>query len=190
MYIVIDCETTGLPKNWRAPVSDLDNWPRVIQIAWSRYDGDLRYMESAAFLIQPEGFTIPREAERVHRISTERAMAEGVPLLKALSTFSDAVGKSKVVVAHNLRFDESCISAECLRLDLASPFEDKKRICTMTGTKEICRIPGQYGYKWPSLSELHQTLFGTGFEEAHDAGADVAACADCFLELKRRGVLA
>ena len=60
----------------------------------------------------------------------------------------------------------------------------------MTGTKEICRIPGQYGYKWPSLSELHQTLFGTGFEEAHDAGADVAACADCFLELKRRGVFA
>jgi len=188
MYIVIDCETTGLPKNWKAPVSDLGNWPRVVQIAWSRYDLESKHIESNSFLIQPDGFTIPHEAERVHRISTERAMAEGIPLGKALSIFSEAVGKSEVVVAHNLRFDETVISAEYLRLSLTPPFEPKKRICTMVGTTEFCRIPGQYGYKWPSLSELHQILFGTGFKEAHDAGADVAACADCFLELKRRRV--
>ena len=58
----------------------------------------------------------------------------------------------------------------------------------MVGTTELCRIPGQFGYKWPSLSELHRFLFGTGYEEAHDAGADVAACADCFLELRRRRI--
>jgi DNA polymerase-3 subunit epsilon len=190
MYIVIDCETTGLPKNWRSPISDLDNWPRVIQIAWSRYDEASQHIESSAFLIQPDGFTIPREAQRVHGISTERAIAEGKPLGAALSEFAGAVGKSGVIVAHNLRFDESVISAEYLRGNLTPPFGKKKRICTMTGTTDFCRIPGQYGYKWPSLSELHRVLFGTGYEEAHDAGADVAACADCFLELKRRRVFA
>jgi len=189
MYIVIDCETTGLPKKWNAPISDLGNWPRVVQIAWSRYDKEPRHIESSAFLIQPDGFIIPPEAERVHRISTERAAVEGKPLDKALAEFAGAVETSDVVVAHNLRFDENVISAEYLRLNLTPPFGGKKRVCTMEGTTDFCRLPGQYGYKWPSLSELHQILFGTAFKEAHDAGADVAACANCFLELKRRRVL-
>jgi len=188
MYIVIDCETTGLPKDWKAPVSDLDNWPRVIQLAWSRYDKESRPVESGMLLVQPEGFAIPKEAQRVHHISTERAAAEGRPLHEVLLRFAAAVGESEVVVAHNLRFDESVISAEFLRMGLVPPFKDKKRICTMTSTTNLCRLPGQYGYKWPSLSELYRVLFGTGYEEAHDAGADVAACADCFLELRRRHV--
>lgn len=189
MYIVIDCETTGLPRNWKAPIEDVANWPRVIQIAWSRYDENMRNTETLSFLIRPEGFAIPPEAQHVHHISTERAAIEGKPLSQALSEFAAAVGKSEVVVAHNLRFDESVISAEYLRLGLAPPFENKKRVCTMLGTTDLCRIPGAYGYKWPSLSELHRALFGREFEEAHDAGADVAACANCFLELKRRGLV-
>jgi DNA polymerase III epsilon subunit-like protein len=161
----------------------------MIQVAWARYDQESRLLESTTLLIKPDGFAIPQEAQRVHRISTERALAEGKPLAEALAEFAAAVGKSEAVVAHNLRFDESVISAEYLRRNLPPPFGDKKRICTMVGTAGLCRIPGQYGYKWPSLSELHQFLFGTGYEEAHDAGADVAACASCFLELKRRGAL-
>lgn len=190
MYIVIDCETTGLPKRWNAPVADLDNWPRVIQIAWARYDREFQCRETAAFLIRPDGFTIPVEAQRIHRITTERAAAEGKPIFDALSDFSDAVSQSDVIVAHNLRFDESVISAEYLRLNLLPPFENKNRICTMLGAVEFCRLPGPYGFKWPSLAELYRQLFGTLYNEAHDAGADVAACADCFFELKRRRVIA
>lgn len=33
MYLFFDTETTGLPKNWKAPVSDLNNWPRLVQLA-------------------------------------------------------------------------------------------------------------------------------------------------------------
>ncbi len=188
MYIVMDCETTGLPRNWKAPVSDLDNWPRMIQIAWTRLDWEARPIETRAFLIQPAGFVIPQESQLVHGITTERALAEGKPLGAGLSEFADAVGQSKVIVAHNLRFDESVISAEYLRLSRSPPFGDRKRICTMVETVELCRLPGPYGFKWPSLSELHFFLFGTGYEEAHDAGADVAACTDCFIELKHRNV--
>jgi hypothetical protein len=57
----------------------------------------------------------------------------------------------------------------------------------MMQSTEICHIPGPYGFKWPTLAQLHQELFQTTFEDAHDAGADVAACAKCFFELKRRG---
>ena len=40
-YLFFDTETTGLPRNWSAPVSDLNNWPRLVQIAWIFYkDGE------------------------------------------------------------------------------------------------------------------------------------------------------
>ena len=29
MYLFFDTETTGLPKNWKTPLNDLNNWPRL-----------------------------------------------------------------------------------------------------------------------------------------------------------------
>jgi hypothetical protein len=37
MYLFFDTETTGLPKNYKAPVTDLNNWPRLVQLAWLFY---------------------------------------------------------------------------------------------------------------------------------------------------------
>ncbi|MBN1567443.1 MAG: 3'-5' exonuclease [Acidobacteria bacterium] len=189
MYLIFDCETTGLPRNWKAPASDLENWPRVIQLAWSLYDIADQQLESVTHLVRPEGFVIPGDVQRIHGISTERARAEGKLLQTVLQEFAAAVERSRILVAHNIRFDESVISAEYLRLRINPPFAAKKRVCTMTQSTELCRIPGPYGYKWPTLSQLHRELFQSGYEEAHDAGADVAACAKCFFELKRRNVI-
>jgi len=48
----------------------------------------------------------------------------------------------------------------------------------------FCKLPGKGGrYKWPTLTELHIKLFGTKFEDAHDALADTTACAKCFFKL-------
>ena len=51
----------------------------------------------------------------------------------------------------------------------------------------MCQIPGGRGgkFKLPTLTELHNHLFGTGFGEAHNATADVEATTRCFLELIR-----
>lgn len=189
MYLIIDSETTGLPKNWKAPVSDLDNWPRVIQLAWALYDKSGSQIESMIHLIRPEGFTIPEEAQRVHHISTAQALSEGRSLAEILQALSDSTAKASILIAHNVKFDERVISAEYLRLKLAPPFSDKMRICTMEQSASFCQIPGPYGFKWPTLSQLHRKLFGSEYEEAHDAGADVAACARCFFELKKLGVI-
>ena len=190
MYLIIDCETTGLPRNWKAPVTDLDNWPRVIQLAWALYGTSGEPIESVVRLVRPNGFVIPLDAQRVHHITTEQALAEGKGLPEVLLEFSNAAAKSEIVVAHNIKFDERVISAEYLRLNLELPFAHKKRICTMEQSSDFCKIPGQYGFKWPTLSQLHWKLFNSEYQEAHDAGADVAACARCFFELKKLGVLA
>ena len=70
MYIIFDTETTGLPRNWNAPITDTDNWPRVIQIAWQLHNDMGELIESKDFLITPEGFDIPYDAEQIHGIST------------------------------------------------------------------------------------------------------------------------
>lgn len=70
MYLFFDTETTGLPKRWNAPVTDLENWPRLVQLAWIMYDDRGNMLESRDVIVKPEGFTIPPEASRVHGITT------------------------------------------------------------------------------------------------------------------------
>jgi len=190
MYLFFDTETTGLPKNYQAPLDDFLNWPRLVQIAWSLYDGDGHHWESHSFIIKPEGFTIPEEAARIHRITQERALKEGVPLAGALEHFLRDVKSASHLVAHNIDFDEKIVGSEFLRGKFENPIPAASRICTMKSSVAFCQIPnGRGGYKWPNLTELYTKLFQTGFPEAHDAAVDVKACAECFFALKRKGAL-
>ena len=189
MYLFFDTETTGLSKNWKAPVSAIDNWPRLVQIAWIVCDEEGAVLEEKDFIIKPENFTIPAEASNVHRITTERASAEGKDLEQVLILFSDQVHKADCIVAHNINFDEKIVGAEFIRKNISSTFYEKPHICTMQKSTDYCKIPGPYGYKWPKLSELHVALFGKDFEEAHDASADIQATKNCFWKMKELGLV-
>lgn len=192
MYLFFDVETNGLPKRWNAPLTDVDNWPRVVQIAWLQCDTAGKEISRKSYIIKPQGFTIPPEAVKVHGITTERAMLEGVPLNMALREFGEAACRSETLVAHNLGFDARIVRVEFLRNEMTYNLFEINKVCTMHGSTDFCRIPGYSaykGYKWPTLAELHWKLFATEFKNAHDAAADVAACAKCFFELRRRNVL-
>ena len=185
MYLFFDTETTGLPKNWKAPVTDLDNWPRMIQIGWTLCNAEGKRVDSAEFIIKPDNFIIPTEASNVHGITTEKALEEGVDLDVVLNKFNELVNEADFIVAHNISFDEKIIGAEFLRRDVATNFESKPKLCTMKASTDYCEIPGPYGYKWPKLSELHIKLFGLDFSGAHDAFADIEATERCFWEMKK-----
>lgn len=189
MYLFFDTETTGIPKLYHAPVTDTDNWPRLVQIAWLLTDPDGKELAKHESIIKPEGFTIPKAASDVHGISTEKATKEGIALESALDQFLWALKESETLVAHNIKFDEKIIGAELVRKDFNHQVMNADKICTMTAATDYCKIPGPYGYKWPRLSELHEKLFDKDFENAHDALADVEAMVRCFFELKKRGVL-
>jgi len=190
MYLFFDTETTGLPRNWNAPVSDLSNWPRLVQIAWLLYDADGKKISGQDYIIKPQGFTIPQDAARIHGITTERANNNGVSLKAALEDFSGVLERASYLVAHNIRFDEKIVGAEFLRVGLSHKLPQTRKICTMTATTDYCKLPGNYGdYKWPKLAELHSKLFNEKFEEAHNAVVDIEACAKCFWELRRRRIL-
>ena len=189
MYLIFDTETTGLPKRWKAPLSDSENWPRCIQIAWQIHDPKGSVISHEDYLISPDGFTIPFDSEQVHGISTALAQDQGSPLLEVLNKFKLALNKVNFVVGHNVSFDRNIIGAEFLRSDLDDVLEGKLVIDTCTEeTANLCKLPGGRGgkFKLPTLGELYNFLFKQSFEEAHNATADVEATSRIFLELLRK----
>jgi DNA polymerase III subunit alpha len=191
MYLIFDTETTGLPKRYNAPVSDSDNWPRCIQIAWQLHDAMGNLIEHQDYLVKPDGFNIPFDAEKIHGISTELATAEGISLEEVAEKFQDALSKTKFIVGQNVDFDVNIMGAEFFRLGIENPLPNLPVLDTCTETTaQLCQIPGGRGgkFKLPTLTELHEFLFNEPFAEAHNATADVEATTRCFLELVRRQI--
>jgi len=184
MYLIFDTETTGLPKRWDAPISDINNWPRCVQIAWQLHDELGKIIEHQDFIIQPNGFNIPFDAERIHGISTELAQEQGVPLIQVLEHFNKALAKAKFVVGQNLKFDLNIMGCEFFREAIESNLSLLPVLDTCTEvTASLLKLPGGRGgkFKLPTLTELHEYLFHVPFNEAHNATADVEATARCFL---------
>ncbi|RZK77585.1 MAG: DNA polymerase III subunit alpha, partial [Pedobacter sp.] len=186
MYLIFDTETTGLPRNWNAPITDTENWPRCIQIAWQLHDDFGNLIENQDYLVRPEGFNIPYDAERIHGISTELAAEQGITLKEVLEKFNIALSKSKFVVGQNVGFDVNIMGCEFHRLGVVNNLAMMPVLDTCTEvTADLLRLPGGRNgrYKLPTLTELHQYLFGEPFAEAHNATADVEATTRCFLQL-------
>jgi DNA polymerase III epsilon subunit-like protein len=184
MYLVFDTETTGLPANFSAPLTDSTNWPRLVELAWGIYEEDGQERSTGQLLVRPEGFTIPVESVRVHGITTEQTSAQGVSLGEALERLAAAATDCQYVAAHNLEYDLAIIGAELHRLGRGEFGTGKKLVCTM----RMGTVADKRSSKPPKLHELHTTLFGEEMMGAHRAGADVAACARCLFALLQRGV--
>ena len=188
MYLIFDAETTGLPKKYNAPITDTDNWPRCVQIAWQLHDEMGVLIEHQDYLVRPEGFNIPFEAEQIHGISTELAKQNGFPLEEVLFKFNQAIDKAKFIVGHNLGFDTNIMGCELIRCNIESAMASLPVLDTCTEvTANTLKLPGgpRGKFKLPTLTELYQYLFDSPFAEAHNAIADVEATTRCFFELIR-----
>ncbi len=151
-----------------------------------------KLIEVKNYTVRPDGFTIPYTAEKIHGISTEKALKEGLDLKDVLDEFYIDVERATFLVGHNIDFDINIVGAEYYRLGIENGFMQKPRLDTKEESTDYCALPGGKGgkFKWPNLSELHWKLFNEGFGEAHNASADVVATARCFLELIRLGIYA
>lgn len=193
--LYFDTETTGvLPRYGPQTVA---NVPRIVQLAASLRCSERGVLMSVNFIIRPDGFSIPTGASDVHGITTEMAMELGIPLLSALAPFSQMVAVADVCVAHNMDFDDPVVAFEMERLGKVNRLAEKPKVCTMKAMVDVVRIPptpkmvraGFNHFKSPSLMETFEFLFGRKFDDAHDALADVNACAEIHQEAIRRGLI-
>ena len=189
-YLFFDTETTGLPHDYEAPASDTLNWPRLVQLSWILTDNQGNVLSVHDCIVRPDGYEIPDGAASVHGITTERALAEGVPLDSALALFCRTLDSAEYIVGHNISFDIHVVDAEFIRRGVDVQLSSMKSYCTMLAGTDYCKLPGyRGGYKWPKLQELYKKLFGTEFYDAHNSAADVDATRKCFWEMRRRKVI-
>ena len=192
MYLFFDTETTGLP-DFKHP-GDLKSQPHIVQLAALLTDNDGRERGSFKALIKPDGWAISKEAAAVHGISTDDCHAFGVPIRHAIALFSKFLDRAEMVVAHNVRFDTLLVHIEGQRLARDRLVFEREQFCTMDTAAPIVNLPptdrmlaaGINRPKSPRLEECVRFFFEEELEDAHDAMADVRACARVFFELRRR----
>lgn len=185
MFTILDTETTGFPKNGALKQ---DGQARVAQIAAILCQDDGTHVAEFCTLIKPDGWTMSEGAQRVHGISQEQCQRFGMKQLTAMEVVSCFINNSKVVVAHNAKFDLQMLEIEFHYAGLSMP--EFNPYCTMLASVPLCRLPGNYGqFKWPKLAEALPIICGRELGDgAHDAMVDTLGAKDIFFELIKRGV--
>lgn len=192
MILCYDTETSGFAL-FNKPISD-PGQPQLVQMACMLIDDEGKSAASVSMIVKPEGWTIPPKVAEIHGITTEYATQVGLPLRVVVACFTNLRAIAQATAAHNDEFDQIVMAAAIHRVGAkpSSPGPERK-ICTMKETAKLVNLPAtpkmlMAGYtknKPPKLIELHQFLFGEGFEGAHDALNDVKACARCLIHLRK-----
>lgn len=190
MKLFFDTETTGVPKNYKAPVSDVENWSRLVQLGYILVDNGKILHEHEA-IIKPVGFEIPVEVSNVHGITTEMAMREGKDIRLELSDFLWWANYCDTIIGHNISFDMNIVGAEFWRLHGKNPLEGRKTICTMMSGIDFCGLPGKFPgkLKYPKLEELYMALFLKPLEQKHTALDDIQHTVECYHAMIERGII-
>lgn len=206
-FLFFDVETTGFPDNWAEPITNVSNWPEIVQIGWQKTDESGFVLKSAELIIKPNGYIIPKKSTDIHGITTAHALEVGVNWTTAAALFASefspvAVGGQKeqvTLVAHNMSFDKRVVGSRLYSLGgiaasvWLAEFNSLPEICTMKESTSYCALPniGKYrgAYKYPKLEELYFKLFGVQPENKHSAGGDVEATRKAFFKLLERGII-
>lgn len=181
-----DTETSGLPK-FGMP-SEHPDQPHIVQLAAALVDMHSReIVASLDLIVRPDGWTIPNEVAAVHGITTEHAVAVGVPESLALSMFLE-LWRGRTRIAHNEQFDARIVRiaqhrAGELEADLEA-WKNGAAECTARLATPIVKAPptakmlaaGRTHYKSANLGEAVQFFTGKPLENAHSAMADVLGC--------------
>lgn len=190
MNLFFDTESTGLPKNYKAPISDVDNYPRLVQLGYViTENGNIVHQNED--IIKPNGFDIPEEASDVHGITTEIALRDGADIVDVLDEFQFWVEQCDTVIGHNVSFDINVVGAEYFRMYGKSPLEGKRSVCTMLSGIELCQLPGKFPgkLKYPKLQELYSAIFQKPMEQTHTALDDISHTVECYQAMVERGII-
>jgi DNA polymerase III epsilon subunit-like protein len=132
VLLFFDTETSDLPRDFRAPETDVHNWPHLVQVGWVLTEVDGAIVDSQVHLIRPEGFQISPGSFNKHGISTAYATEHGVGIVDVLTKFAEAAQGATNAIAHNLDFDSKVMGAAFTRIRVANPLRGNQLRCTMT----------------------------------------------------------
>lgn len=185
---VFDTETTGLTVR----TGTLDEQPYIVQFAGILGEVDsingFTEIDRIDIMVKPR-ISIPFAASQVHGIY-DRDVENAPYVEEVMDQILRYLNTTDIVVGHNIEYDEDVIRSELKRLHRDGDYQPIKRVCTMRGSTDHCKLQGRgFSFKPPKLSELYKHLFGEWFEGAHNAMVDVEATTRAFGELVKRGAI-
>jgi DNA polymerase-3 subunit epsilon len=184
--LFFDVETTGLPENYKAHYSQINNWPRIVQLSWLIADSGGEILKESDNIIKVD-FPIPAEVSRIHGITDAISQSAGVDIAQVLNCFLKDLANAEYIICHNVGFDLPVLQSELLRANMDHAVE-KKTFCTMVSSTSYCQLPGNRGFKWPRLSELYQICFCEPIQNSHNAIVDVRATHRIFFHLLKYNI--
>ncbi|OIH83206.1 hypothetical protein BLJ79_16595 [Arthrobacter sp. UCD-GKA] len=163
-FVSLDIETTGLsPKS-----------ARIIEIGAVRFNGSGRISQKLSKIVFP-GPGYVHWGAHIHGI-TEAEVRRAPPIAAVLSELIDFIG-NRVVVAHNLSFENRFLTEELLAASLSpAPF---RGICTYRAATRL--VKDSANHKLATLA----AHFGIKQETAHRALADAETGAQVAVHLVR-----
>ena len=198
--LVFDTETTGIiPRSENGEKIAKELYPHIVQLSFIIYETQTKELvKSYDYVIDTaKHFPIPEETIKVHGITNEKSINEGIPIKKALQAFINELYCCDYLVAHNINFDLSMLKIELERMNIDPTKilknEKLKRVehyCTMQKGRYLCKIPiisektGKTYYKSPKQYELHKHLFGTVPENLHNSYHDILVCLRIFIKMR------
>lgn len=186
-FLFIDTETTGIPKRWDLPYSDIKNWPSAVQISWLIFDENKDCVKKENFYINEDDLKISSKSFKIHGISTDFLKENGVSRKLVLERLSDDVKTyNPLITGHFTEFDIHTLSCDFYRAGLENPFLQSPFFCTMLKSREYVNRPEIDCLR---LSQLSDYLFDEPMVRCHDAMIDAEMTAKCFFEIQKRGDL-
>lgn len=207
-YLIADTETSSLPVSYTAPFTDLDNWPRILQIAWELCWENGYTIKKVSELIEPDGWRFPTGKFWIDNGFNEAdSVMNGLPIKPLLIDLAHAMNCADVLVCHNISFDKPIIEAEMYRYKVfpkairREPLPDwcpglrtegvkLQKECTKLLFTPVLKLPGFKGqFAWPKLEAAYEYCFSKPYVDGHHADSDVQATKEIYLWLQEMNEL-
>jgi DNA polymerase III subunit epsilon len=183
--LFIDTEASGLPKKWRAPSPNDNNWPHSVQISWVVYRKDGTEIKYENHYVGDNDFRIRPSAIKIHGITREYLNKEGVGRGEILTKLTNDIKEYEpLLIAHFMEFDYHLLTADFIRSGIENPLPNAELFCTMLATKGYLSESKRPFLK---LCDVYYMLFNETLNDQHNALVDARATAECFFELLKRG---
>lgn len=180
-FLVIDTETSGLPKNWKSSYSESNNWPHIIQMAWIIYDSNLIEVKRENHYFKNDGFEMDKTSFKIHKITTEFLEINGENSKDImLLLYADLVNFKPLVVGHFIEFDYHMLNVEFYRIGKENVLAEIRFFCTMKASAPYVKNPAVTELK---LDQFYKELFEVEPTDLHNALFDALNTAKIFFYL-------
>lgn len=180
-FLVIDTETSGLPKNWKKSYCDEKNWPHILQIAWVIFDADFNEVKRENHYLKNDGVSISKTAIKIHKITADFLSKNGEEKEGILLKFIDDLKTyNPLIIGHFIEFDYHILNAEFNRIGNLDVLKDFNFFCTMKASTPFVKNPAFTELK---LNQFYEEVFKEAPNNLHNALYDVINTAKIFFYL-------